>query len=629
MDLSVNILSGLQLRDPFMIASSHWTSDEKAFRQLASVRPSAITLKTTSDLMGGDGRGRRDKHRLNDSFGNPFATYTDGPRTVELWDVATTYEMTRIAQRSLTDCVLGLSILQEEDYESVSKQLNLASYGYIELNCKYTFRKRSLQSLLTEELEHIHRDIKKFLDIFLNNLPVLVKLPREIAPLLDTPEFQRILATINEAKAGLIVANSRRIRVPPSRTTGTKELATGVVVGEYLFLETYHMVQTLDTARQEGAPTHPIVASGGISDIGGFVDLITAGAKAVQLCTILDISGVQVVPWLREQLEILCRDFGSFARFSDEIRSDQSRSSDVIQLARDFRLNPLRSVKEVFRKQEVALLQLLVGVIRDECGAVGMITTEQDCGEIPKGLRFVVTQGNASSFLLSKRCIYKAGFLPIELESSGDFVNSLKDPNFMYDFAIVPESTFRNITRQRSLIPENNRPVEIGHIADSIFELVCHTPKDLLKINFVYHFGGTTSRYALGELLKVHKMETEEISDLIRPKLLPLLRFWQEGSAILAKPPLSRIYGMLGRGDMQRNWGPIWKTTEKLVLVLPKWRKDIPEGERERLGRAVLRWIELERRQVLQSLEGAALELRSLGFLEHCANLLIPVQSQV
>src|SRR4051812_29317758 len=96
-DLSVEILPGFRLSDPLMIASSHWTSTENSFRRLAEMGPSAVTLKTTSSAKGGDGKeamgSRRDKRSLEDSYGHTFAYYSDGPPTVELWDLPTTYAM--------------------------------------------------------------------------------------------------------------------------------------------------------------------------------------------------------------------------------------------------------------------------------------------------------------------------------------------------------------------------------------------------------------------------------------------------------------------------------------------------------------------------------------------------------
>jgi hypothetical protein len=58
-DLRVELLPNLSVRDPFMVASSHWTGTENALRQLVPFRPAAVTIKTTSEKSGGNGYGRR------------------------------------------------------------------------------------------------------------------------------------------------------------------------------------------------------------------------------------------------------------------------------------------------------------------------------------------------------------------------------------------------------------------------------------------------------------------------------------------------------------------------------------------------------------------------------------------
>src|SRR6266853_3057939 len=177
MDLITEPLPGLRLSDPFMIASSHWTSSEAAFRQLAPIRPSAITLKTMSGAKGAAGEGSRDKQILVDSYGKPFAGYTDGPKTAELWDAATTYRMTQAAKRMLPGTVIGLSILSGENYEQVARQLEPREYGYVELNWKYSFRGLDM-ARPDAEIGRIQEDLSSFLKAFLGR-PLLIKVSRE------------------------------------------------------------------------------------------------------------------------------------------------------------------------------------------------------------------------------------------------------------------------------------------------------------------------------------------------------------------------------------------------------------------------------------------------------------------
>lgn len=627
MDLSVRITPNLKLSDPFMIASSHWTATEGTFKQLAAISPSAITLKTTSQLKGGDGieaAGRkRDMRWLYDSFGNLFARYTDGPKTVELWDIATTTRMTAAAKKILpSSCILGLSVLQEEDYKFIRKRLKVSSYGFVELNCKYSFR--SYPETLIKGLEAIAADIKQFLEIF-SDFPVLIKLSREIAPLIETPEFSIILATIRTAGAGLVVANSKRSIVPPSRLVNPKnilnkvqpeELDSGVLVGEYLFLETYNMIKKLSAAPKAGASDLPIVASGGVSEISGFIDLIAAGADAVQLCTFLDVKGVQAVHWLREQLTSLISEFGSFTSLIKTLRSDSQKWSSIVQRSREFEFDSKLIVERAFKKKEL-ITGIFANTLLEECKSFPAPKPQMDLEKIPEGLRFVLLAGNASSFLLASQCIIKFRFIPLEFDSSTKFINALASPEFEYDFAIIPESILTYARKQSDKILPDNLPIKIGSISKSIFELVGLPSKKLSDIETIYQFGGTSSRNALDQLLAVHNTATLE---LFRPQILPLLQFWPEKAAILAKPPLSRIYGILGGPRVQEGWGPIWNTNEDLVLVAPQ--KGVNTSEGKKIIDSLFYRISRDRAQIAEAPESGAHQISIFGYLNYCAEYL-------
>jgi len=107
--------------------------------------------------------------KLQDSRGNHFATFTDGPATLELLDLAATFSLTHIAQRILTDTKLGLSVLQGEDYGAIAKRLHLEAYGYVELNLKYSLRGVALPKL-EQVLEALKQDIRDFLSAFAQSL---------------------------------------------------------------------------------------------------------------------------------------------------------------------------------------------------------------------------------------------------------------------------------------------------------------------------------------------------------------------------------------------------------------------------------------------------------------------------
>ena len=615
MDLTAEVLPGLRPADPFLIASSHWTSTEAAFRQLAAVTPAAVTLKTTSSHMGANGEGPRDKRVLVDSYGNPFAGYTDGPRTAELWDIFTTHRMTHEARKLLpSSTLLGLSVLTSEDYEKIARTLDLTLYGYVELNWKYSYRNLDI-SKAAGHLDDIHEDLHHFIDAF-RGKPLLVKLSRETIPYLPLPEFSRILDTVEGAGAGLIVANSKRIEVPPSRVDEQqpKERTSGVVTGEWLFLETYDMIRSI----RRKCPTLPVVASGGVADIAGVVDLLAAGANAVQLCTILDRQGPQAVSWLREQLRQLLTNVGDFATWRDSLRVHESpaRNNSIVQ-AREFRWS-LQHLLDTVVSQPELLVTDLADTLVAELSGLPELTTKGDRDAMPERARFVITRGNVSALLLAHKYVAASNSIPIQLNSAGDFLREASR-GLEYDFTILPESSIQFAANNGRLPGTPNEPVRIGIVGRSIFELVGRKDKDPADVDFVYHFGGTSTRHALESLLELARPGSVQIGT---GKLIPLLRFWPENGAILAKPPLSRLYGRLARDDVRASWGPIWNAQEPLTLVAA--RRFLSNDAGLHAARAVLAWMEQCRQDVVKSPEISAREILNAGFLFDVTKLLNP-----
>jgi dihydroorotate dehydrogenase len=49
--LKIRLNNGLELADPFIVASSHLTASKEAFENLSVISPSAVTIKTISKNM--------------------------------------------------------------------------------------------------------------------------------------------------------------------------------------------------------------------------------------------------------------------------------------------------------------------------------------------------------------------------------------------------------------------------------------------------------------------------------------------------------------------------------------------------------------------------------------------------
>lgn len=615
--LQTEILPNLKLADPFMIGSSHWTANKQCFAALAAVHPVAVTLKTTSDAHGGDGRsyiGQRIRDDLVGSHGATFGAFTDGPKTLELLDAPSTLVLTNHAKELLPTTKLGLSILQGDDYSALACQLRLSDYEYVELNMKYTFRGLN-PNAVARTLDDFCDDLTRFFEVF-NSLPILVKLSREFIRLAQFADITAALDTIRRQGGAIIVANSERLGVPPSRAHSCTERSGGVVVGEHLFLETYDSIKHFHLGTTVSAP--PIVASGGAVDVGAVVDLIVAGSRAVQLCSVFDLhSGFHVLPLLRRQLAELVKPFGSVDRLREELSASGVEWKNTAAQAREFSTAPIRRILGVLEDTN-HVDRVLAATIRLECGEFGSeVTGDRPEATPSSGTRFVVTRGNVSAWLLGQETIEENGFHAIECINSAEFCRKLKDSEFDWDLGLLPRSAIDFLLRQRPELLGPRIPREIGTVARSVYELVGVEGRDLSSIACLYHFGGGSSRKALGQLLRKCRPRTTEI---IGKQVLPLLAFWNVDAAILAKPPLSRLYALFCTPSLRDQWGTLWSCEEPLQLVASE--RFLENDHNQQAARAVLRQLITHRQTVANEAERWGRRLRMEGFVRDCIRLL-------
>ncbi len=616
MDLSITPVSGLTLSDPFMIASSHWTSTERAFDQLSAIKPSAVTLKTTSEKKGGDGKESKAKGRyqakIRTSGGFIAGAYTDGPKEIELWDFVTTYQMTRKAREFLPGTKLGLSILQGEAYDEAVKVLELDSYSYVELNWKYSFRSSDIES---NTIRAIEADLDHFIACFSGH-PKLVKLPRESIPFIQSKDFSRIVAKLSAAGAGLIVANSKRIRVPPSRVMADdpRELTTGVVVGEYLFLETFDTLRKITQTDAFKTAPIPLIATGGIMDTAGITDVFAAGATAVQLCTVLDVRGVQVVPMLREQLTRLAKPYDSVHNMQQAIAKTEAKWKQAVLDARKIEIQDAAEVERVLGTEK-AVRPIFERAIQCELLDTPVKRTPRSGSAIPTSGALVVNYANIAAFLLSVRCLEMHKLRRIDVEGVGEFSDQLKK-GLNYDFVILPRSAIISFTQNLPHELSSKVPVEIGEVARSTWQIMGDTTAP--KINTLYHFGGNSARHALKEFLKEKKPQPMQITP---PMLLPLLKFWHSDRGILAKPPLSDIYGLFADEPVMKNWGQSWLWSEPLCLAASRQHlADNGESGAKEMLACMTEIVEEGRNH-----PAAVFNLLiSTNFISHCTKLVSP-----
>lgn len=625
--LTVKTHENLELSDPFMIASSHWTSNETVFRRLAQVNPSALTLKTTSQKSGGSGEafGNRRKFELVDTFGNPFAIYTDGPKTLELWDIATTYVMSSAAKKILPETKLGLSVLQGEDYYQITRSLNMDIYSYVELNWKYTFRKmpNDFQAGLPADVE---KDLEAFIKAF-EELPKIVKLSREALQLINTSSFSSILTLLQMHNVSLLVANSLRICIPPSclqksRNVTAEDLASGVVVGEHLFLETFHALRSLHLRSVSGESTPITIATGGIMTISGCIDMFAAGAQAVQLCSLLDHKGVEVVDLLRKQLDSLCRPHSSFEGLLSHLRTAEANWFQASEEARVLELDESKAIRSLFESR-TALIPYIEATLQRESAPFVDEEISLNSGPLPsddsslKGRSFITSRGNITAHLLARRIIKKMDLNSIDIDDMSKFIDELKRPNFSYDFAIIPISTFEYLIKQDAELLGDRLPVEIGQVSNSIIELVGSSESRLDQVSRVLHFGGRSARFAMPILMEEIKPEFQQVK---MPELLPMLKFWKKDNFILAKPPLSSMYGLLADDDSKKAWHSFWSTNERMILVGS--RQTMKSYDGPMLARTVFSLLQEEKKEIHRNPKFAADDVLGGEFIPYAAKLL-------
>jgi len=361
----------------------------------------------------------------------------------------------------------------------------------------------------------------------------------------------------------------------------------------------------------------PIIASGGIVDIGAVVDLLAGGASAIQLCSALEARGVSVLALLRQQLTAIGGGHDSLSGFLGSLRQGPATWQGAAATARDLRMDEEKAVAGIFR-EESKILAYVADTLVDECNrelSGGDLTRTQ---AIPQDLSFVTNQGNVSTFLLGHLIAEKADLKPILAESAADFLLQVRTHGLQWDFGILPKSSLEVFSRNEKYAPVECLPVPIQPVATSTIHLMGVKDLDLSRVRAVYHFSGNSARFALNSLLRECRPSADRI---IGPQLLPLLRCWDERTGILAKAPLAYFYGMLCTDPIKDKWGSIWSVSEPLILCASRGFLQKPSGHR--VADALVEEVNAQRRWIVEHREKAARRVRSEGFFDYCAHMLL------
>ncbi len=248
-NLTATVGKLFNLRDPFWIASCHYTTNEGTIKAWEKFEPAALTLKTC----------------------------TSNPETEKKNNVH--YRL--------------------ED--------SLHRFGKSKLNLKYSFRISKSEgtqewlSAVKQKFNRIEAQTAAFCKAF-KGFPILIKLSREMTWLPGTAEGDKLLDHLaKHGKAGIIIANSLRADVPEFIAKGEeKRLIKGVICGEHLYDGTISLIDQLK--EQCDSRSIPIVASGGMVTEDQILNALRRGAKAVQLCTAFDYFEMQYYRTLRSSL---------------------------------------------------------------------------------------------------------------------------------------------------------------------------------------------------------------------------------------------------------------------------------------------------------------------------------------
>jgi hypothetical protein len=404
--------------------------------------------------------------------------------------------------------------------------------------------------------------------------------------------------------------------VPPSRNSAIEpeELSEGVVVGEYLFMETYNLIKSIYSSGLEPCDIPVIIASGGIVDIGSMLDSLGGGASAVQLCSIYDTRGIYAHAWIRDQLSEICKKYGSFSGLLAAIK-EVNKWKEIIKETRSFPINEIALINEAFNREE-EISKILKESIEAECENPKQdIPIEKSIQDFSHPVRFVATKGNISAFLYSYQIIDDYNLEPIAYDSANYFCKDIIEKEQEYDLAILPISAITYL--QRHLDTKNVLyPVIIDSVANSIVEIV-GPQEDISKIDIVFHFGGKSSHFARNELIKIRHPEFRKIS---WEKLVPVLKTWPINTAILAKPPLTRFYALLGYRAEGESWKRIWHTSEIIYLVASN--RFMKEKHGKNFADEIYRKINNVRIEYLANPDKAIRRAKWFGFVEYCSKLM-------
>jgi Dihydroorotate dehydrogenase len=495
--------------------------------------------------------------------------------------------------------------MMEEDYGEAAR--HLTGVQFAEMNLKYAARLGSEKAPWFEAQEKKFRLILKEVTLFcraFQHVPLFIKLTRELPWLVPSKEFAHFLRAIRRErrlgrKIGLIIANTRKLRIPANLVCDSEkeecgvEQSGGILAGEHLYIETYNIIRELNHYYYSELHGIPLVATGGIVNLAAFVEVVHAGAKAVQILTGFESYGLKYYSHLREDLEQLIR-ASKKRSYMDFVRSTEGAPDrdmgDIRSYALDIPARRPSRLGQQLRDDLPKLINALVNQLQAE------ITAPHTDDDLEKAVTFA--DGRLATFrevglhslsspqehqtrapagkvgIISPRSSLTARIFVKVLEQikRGHYRDELVDKNTAqlehltsgedWDLAILTQPCLKELCDKQMEGPA--RPVVLGPVLTSGYFLWGSRPLPTVrsKVDF-YHFGGREGNFAVNELFSKPDLSSQlpkglkaaEATPVTPEELISKLDQARPYALFLAKEPLCLAYRVITRGAAR--WGPL------------------------------------------------------------------------
>lgn len=452
------------------------------------------------------------------------------------------------AKEILPTSKIGISILQGEEYEDIKASLAKGcEYDYVELNLKYSLRldedgKKDIARIIDE----INTDCESFCKVF-DEYPKFIKFSREMEIFLNELACSPFFKTIEKHKVVAIVANSKKCIAPPSFSSfqHPNPLLNGVIVGDYLFLDTYNFIDSLNKIFI-GGKNGWISASGGISSIGEIIDCIALGVNSFQICSLIHQRGIFSIEMLRRQL-LACFEYfkcKNFDEFRGLITSDSVRVKELNKIFID---KP--RIKKAINNQA----EKLINALQMELKNSDLLGNDYPELKNQDAVNLAGTDGTVLSYALTFCLANGINNYSTKLVSSKEIGEG------EYDSVIISDAYKDDFCKARPDWVSS----KIGNACYSLMGVA----EDMDDIKRIFHFKSLSSEKMKIEVQKRGKYKFTYIKPF---ELASLLISWEDDMGILAKKPLTDLYSILMPDSLSKKWhslydcgSPIWLITKK------------------------------------------------------------------